>query len=123
MSYTTRKEAMGDSVSDLLKCGKSVIGGAVDPYLPEVFCRVSQLQALTTDRTMLQAMFGKKPTSPVTPCVSTPFGQKGVGVERVIRPLRGLVYVEQHPAAVWAGIAVLFGVPMLVGYMIGRKTR
>lgn len=123
MSYTTRKEAMGDSISDLLKCGKSIVGGAGDPYLPEVLCRVSQLQALTVNRTPLQALFGKKPTAAVPPCVSTPLGQKGVGVEKAIQPLRALVYVERHPAAAWAGIAVLFGVPMLVGYMIGRKTR
>ena len=131
MSYTTRKsghaESMGDSLSDLIKCAGSAvgtaIGGATDPYLPEVFCRITQLKALTTGRTPLQAMFGKKPTVPVPACATTPSGKGGIGLERAIKPLRALVYVNKHPTTVWLGLTALLGVPLLVGYMIGRKAR
>jgi hypothetical protein len=131
MSYTTHKiryaEPMGDALSDLMKCGKglvgTVLGGAVDPYLPEAICRVSQLQALSKGRTPLQALFGKKPTVAVPTCANTPPGQKGMGLEKAIKPLRALVYVNQHPTVMWAGLTALLVVPMLVGYMIGRKTR
>ena len=132
MSYTTRKTggvqvAMGDSFSDLLRCSKSAIGtaigGATDPYLPEVLCRISQLQALAQDRSPLQALLGKKPTVPVPACVRTPPGQKGIGLERATRPLRGLVYVNQHPVTAWLGLTAILGVPLLVGYMLGKRSR
>jgi hypothetical protein len=128
MSYTTRKGGyaeMGDALSDLMKCGKgvvgTVIGGAVDPYLPEAFCRVSQLQALSAGRTPLQALFGKKPTVAVPSCAQTPPGQKGMGLERAIKPLRAIVYLNKHPATVWLGLTALLAVPLLAGYMIGRR--
>ncbi len=129
MSYTSRKyryaTPMGDTLSDLMKCGASavgtVLGGAADPYLPEALCRIAQLQALSKDRTPLQAMFGKKPTVPVPTCVTTPSGKGGIGMEKAIKPLRALVYVHQHPATVWIGLVALFGVPMAIGYMLGRS--
>jgi hypothetical protein len=125
MSYATRKEAMGDSISDLIKCASSavgtLVGGAADPYLPEVFCRITQLKALTSERTPLQAMFGKKPTMTVPVCVSTPLGKRGIGVERAIKPLRAIVYLNKHPATVWLGLTALLAVPLLAGYMIGRR--
>lgn len=129
MSYTSRKSRyatpMGDSLSDLIKCGTSAIGtaigGATDPYLPEALCRIAQLQALSKDRTPMQALFGKKPTVPVPVCGKTPPGKGGIGMEKAIKPLRALVYVNQHPATVWVGLVALFGVPMAIGYMLGRS--
>ena len=132
MSYEPRKTgtahaALGDAFSDLLACGKSAVGtavgGAVDPYLPEVICRISQLQALSKGRTPLQAMLGKKPTVAVPVCARTPAGKPGIGLERAVKPLRALVYVNQHPIAAWAGLTAIIGVPMLVGYMIGKRSR
>ena len=129
MSYSRRKIgtqlAMGDSFSDLLACGKSMvgtaIGGTVDPYLPEVICRISQLQALSKGRTPLQAMFGKKPTVPVPSCTPTPAGKGGIGLERAARPLRALVYANRHPTIVWLGLTALLGVPLLAGYWLGKR--
>lgn len=131
MSYTGRKSRyatpMGDAISDIIKCGQTAIGtaigGATDPYLPEAICRVGQLQALGKGRTPLQALFGKKPTVPVPTCVVMPPGKPGIGVESALKPLRALVYVNRHPSTVWLGVAVLFGVPLAVGYMIGRRSR
>ena len=56
-------EDMGSiDLGNLLKCGATVAGvagGAVaDPYLPEVACRLSPLQALTTGRTPAQILTG-----------------------------------------------------------------
>jgi hypothetical protein len=126
MSYT-RREGMGDALSDLLKCGQSaigvVVGGATDPYLPEVICRISQLQALGKGRTPIQAMFGKKPTMTVPTCSSVPSGRPGIGLERAVKPLRALVYVNRHPTAAWLGLTAILGIPLVVGYMIGKKAR
>lgn len=117
--------ALGDSITDLVKCAQSAvgtaIGGATDPYMPEVVCRISQLQALSKDRTPLQAMFGKKPTVAVPVCAQTPPGRGGIGLEQAVKPLRGLVYVHRHPITVWAGLTAVLGVPLLVGYMLGKK--
>ncbi len=131
MTYTTRKsryaEPMGDSLSDLIKCGQSAIGaaigGATDPYLPEVMCRIAQLQALGKGRTPLQTLFGKKPTVAVPACAAVAPGRGGIGLEKAVKPLRSLVYVNQHPVAVWLGLTALLGVPVLLGYMIGKGSR
>lgn len=132
MAYEKRNSdgaqvAMGDALSDLIACGRSAVGtaaaGATDPYLPEILCRISQLQALSKNRTPLQALFGKKPTVPVPTCPSTPAGKGGIGLERAVKPLRVAVYVNQHPIAAWLGIAAILGVPMLAGYMIGKRSR
>lgn len=131
MGYTRRNPRyampMGDALTDLIKCGQSAvgaaIGGATDPYLPEVMCRIAQLQALGKDRTPLQAMFGKKPTVAVPACVSTPPGKGGIGLEKAVKPLRAIVYVNKHPMAVWLGLTALLGVPMLIGYAIGKKAK
>lgn len=132
MSYEKRKTgdaqvAMGDALSDLIACGKSAIGvaagGAADPYLPEVMCRLSQLQALSKNRTPLQALFGKKPTVPVPACPKTPAGKGGIGLERAVKPLRAAVFVNQHPITAWLAVAAILGVPMFAGYMIGKRSR
>jgi hypothetical protein len=134
MSYTTRKTEDGtaiplggDPLSDLIKCSKTaigtVIGGATDPYFAEVLCRISQLQALSKDRTPVQALFGKKPTVAIPQCVSVPPGQKGMGIEVAIKPMRAVVYVHQHPITVWLGLTALLGTPILIGYMIGRRSK
>lgn len=126
MSYT-RSTGLGDAFSDLLKCGSGVVGtiagGAVDPYLPEAICRLSQLQALNTGRTPVQALLGKRPTVPVPACKTTPPAQKSIGVGRVVKPLRALVYVNKHPTAVWLGVTAVLGIPMLMGYFIGKAAR
>lgn len=124
MSYQDLGNA---TLNNLLKCGATitgVAGGAVaDPYLPEVACRLSQLQALTTGRTPAQILTGKKATVPVPVCKEIPLGRKGIGVEKAIRPLRAAVYVGQNPSVVWLGAAAIVGVPLLLGYMLGRRSR
>ena len=124
MSY---EDMGGIDLGNLLKCGATVAGvagGAVaDPYLPEVACRLSPLQALTTGRTPAQILTGKKTTVPVPACKATPLGQKGIGVEQAIRPLRAAVYVGRNPSVVWLGAAAIVGVPLLLGYMLGKRSR
>jgi hypothetical protein len=119
MSYTTRKtEALGDTW-DTVKSMSS----AVDPYLPEAFCRIDQMRALKTDRTPLQAMFGKKPTVPVPTCSTTPPGKKGIGVERAMKPLRAGVFVYRSPIVVWLGLTAVLMVPFIAGYAVGKKRK
>jgi hypothetical protein len=128
MTYTTRKPstgtvaALGSTFDDVMSTVKQM-GGAIDSYLPEALCRVDQLRALRKDRSPVQALFGKKPTVPVPVCYKTPPGQKGVGVVSAMKPLRGSVYIYEHPTLVWVGLTAVFAVPFLAGFLVGRKTK
>lgn len=126
MSYTRKngdvQVALGGALDTVMSAVKSV-SGSVDPYLPEAFCRVDQIRALRQDRTALQAMFGKRPTVPVPVCVKMPPNMKGVGVEKAIRPLRAVVYLEQHPGMVWLGLTAALAIPFFAGYTVGRMKK
>lgn len=131
MTYAIRRYgtrvALGGPLDDLAKCGKGIVGtavgGATDPYLPEVICRIGEIQALTTGRTPLQTLFGKKPTVAVVPCKPAPPGKGGIGLEHAVKPLRAIVYLQRNPIAVWLGITAVLAVPMTLGFILGRKSR
>lgn len=120
MGYTTTKRprpsAMGDiassignALSQLSGAVSAVAGVASDPYGQELACRVRQVVALETSTT-------------VPACASVPLATKSpAGLRRPIIGLRGYVYAEQHPWAYPVGIATIVGVPLLIGYMLGRK--
>ncbi len=122
MSYSKRNTqpsvALGDTWSTI-----KAMSSAVDPYLPEAFCRIDQIRALKKDRTPLQALFGKKPTTSIPNCAVTPEGRGGIGVDKAIRPLRAGVYVYRKPITVWLGLTAVLTVPFLIGYAVGRKRR
>ena len=106
---------MGDAWDDV----KS-LSSAIDPYLPEVLCRIDQLRALRSGRSVLDVMMFQPPTGPVPACVTTPPGiTGGIGVVRAINPLRAGVWAYMNPGGVWLGIAVVLGVPFLIGYSMG----
>lgn len=127
MSYEPRQTLGSAALDNMIKCGSGIVGTAVggvaDPYLPEVLCRVQQLQAMTKGRTPLQILTGKKPVAPIPPCKEIPLGRKSIGVDKAIKPLRTVVYVGQNPHVVWLGAAAIVGVPLLLGYMLGRGSR
>ena len=112
------RAAMGDTWDTV----KSLSAG-IDPYLPEALCRVDQIRALRKDRSPLEAMLGKGPTVPVPSCYEVAPGQSGIGVEKALKPLRAGVYVYEHPIVVWLGATAVLAVPMLIGYMLGRRTK
>lgn len=122
MSYTARKTGPQVALGDTWDTVKSM-SSAVDPYLPEAFCRIDQIRALKKDRTPLQAMFGKKPTVPVPSCSSMPPNRGGIGVEKAIKPLRMASYVYAHPVAVWLGLTAVLMVPFVAGYALGRSKK
>ena len=79
-----------------------------DPYLPEVLCRVDQLAQIEAGARVL------------TPCVQMPPGRVGgIGLRKVVQPLRAYVYAEQHPWIYPVAIGALVGIPFLLGYLAG----
>lgn len=90
----------------------STIGTAVDvasdPYLAEVVCRIGQLKHIDHGE-------------PVTPCEVTPEGVAGgVGLRNVAPALRAYVYAQQNKWVYPLAVAALVGLPLWVGYELGR---
>lgn len=82
---------------------------ATDPYLPEVICRAKQLVAIEDG-------------VPVPPCQSLPGGMRGgIGFRKVMVPLRAYVRAERTPILYPVAFAVAVGVPLLIGYAIGKR--
>lgn len=106
---------MGDfssaAIGALAQAGGALGTGAKviqDPYLPEVLCRVNQLAEIEA---------GTK----VTPCPAMAPGRAGgIGLRKVVAPLRAYVYAEQHPWVYPLGIAAVIGIPFLIGYLAGE---
>jgi hypothetical protein len=84
---------------------------SLDPYLPETICRVGQLAAVENRR-------------PVPPCNTTAPGLPGgIGLRNAMVPLRGYVYLQQHKWAYPLVVAAAVGLPMYIGYLLGKGSR
>jgi hypothetical protein len=115
MSYHRKPRSLGALGTDLAALTKNVIEGVStavdvtsDPYLPEAICRAQQLVAIENKR-------------PVPVCTTTRDGLVGgIGLRRVMPVVRGFVYAEQHPWTYPVAGAVVIGIPVLIGYLIGK---
>jgi hypothetical protein len=101
-------QPMGDALSSIIGDLGVAASVATDPYFPEVICRIGQVQAVRANK-------------PKPPCSRTPLGLPGgVGLGKLILPLRGFVYAEQYPILYPLAAFVLIGIPFLIGYQWGR---
>jgi hypothetical protein len=82
---------------------------ASDPYLPEIVCQMQQLQQIEAGGAVIECV----PTAPDLP--------GGIGLRKAVGPMRAYVYAEQNKWVYPLAVLALFGLPMLVGYEIGRK--
>lgn len=99
--------ALGD-ISSLFNAVGIAADVTADPYLPETVCRVGQMRALNRGQ-----------AAPA--CATTADGLPGgVGLSKLIKPLRGYVYSLEHKWVAPAVIAGVIGVPMLIGYLLGK---
>ncbi len=114
MSYYRKNQRskappLGDVTSALqaVATGVDVVN---DPYFNETVCRVRQLRAIER---------GEK----LTVCTITPPNLGGgVGLRKVMPALRAYVAAEQRrPWSYVVGAGVVLGIPMLLGYALGRK--
>lgn len=106
---------MGDFASTAMSA-LSQAGGALgtgakvisDPYLPEVLCHVDQLASIEAG-------------APIAACPIMPPGRAGgIGLRKVVVPLRAYVYAEQHPWVYPVAIGAAIGIPFLLGYLAGK---
>lgn len=97
--------------STVVAAGSAALNVAADPYLPEVICRVQQLSQIENGKAVQE-------------CKKMPLNlQGGIGLRKAMVPLRGYVFAEQHPWAYAVAAIGLVGLPILIGYQIGKHTR
>lgn len=117
MSYHLKRygEQRGVGLGGLEDIIKSAAGGVVaaldvasDPYLPEAVCRIAQLKQIEAG-------------TAAGNCPTTPQGLPGgVGLRNAVTPLRAYVYAQQHKWVYPAALAALVGLPLLIGYQLGK---
>ena len=103
-----------------VKTGGSAVATAVttvsqllsDPALPEVACRVGQLYAIEN----------KKPVPPC-PNLARSSNVGGVGLRKAVPILRALVFAEQNPWVKPVAVGAVLGLPLLLGYILGKRSR
>lgn len=109
MSYLNREGLSG--VSDYLNKAVSALDSAKvildDPALPEVTSLILKLNKLEQKKPKMGG-----PPVPVT---------KGIGLHRVVKPLRLYVKTREQPVLGYVIIAAAVGIPFMLGYLIGKR--
>ena len=109
MSYHSRNGLGG--VEDRLGLAAGVAASALtNPYVPEILCRVRQIEAANA-----------KPPKAIVPCPTTPAVFDSLGLRKFMPIARAYVYAEQRPWAYPVMAALVVGVPFLLGYLAGRS--
>lgn len=99
--------AMGDLASIL----GAAEGIADDPYLPEMVCMINQLKQINNNL-------------PVAVCTPTADGLPGgVGIGSIIAPMRAFVYAQQNKWVYGVAALALIGLPMWLGYELGKESK
>ena len=106
--YRRSRPALGD-LSSILNVVGTGVDVAQDPYLPELACRLEQLHSIN---------LGQRPGA----CTTTaPNLGGGVGLRKLMPAVRAYVYAEANPWAWVVGAAAVIGLPMAIGYAMGRS--
>lgn len=97
---------LASTIESALGTGASI---AEDPYLPEVLCHINQLQQINSG--------GQAGT-----CADTADNLPGgVGLINAVKPMRAYVWLQSNSPWGYIGLAAaLIGLPMLIGYEIGK---
>lgn len=114
MSYTRkfrvtkRRKPLLGALGDLASTLTTALDVASDPYLPEIVCRVGQLKNIDHGEV-------------VQTCLETPDDiAGGVGLRNAIYPLRAYVYAQQNKWVYPLAVAAILGIPMWIGYELGK---
>lgn len=102
--------ALGSTASDIANKAAQVIG---DPALPQVLSLVKQLYDLETSRP------GGAPSTSSGPVNY----RAGVGLSAAIAPLKVVLYVRKNPWVVPAAVAGVLGLPLMLGFSLGRASK
>lgn len=103
--YRRSRQAMGDLASTIT----TVLDVASDAALPEVVCRIQQLQAIDRGQQI-----------DLSTCAETPAGVGAPWAQRALPALRGYVYAQQNKWVYPVAALALIGIPMWIGYELGK---
>jgi hypothetical protein len=113
MSYVNNRRrrqarrALGDAISEYVTKGATALTTAKmildDPALPQVATLITEMHNL----------------EPKTGAGGAP--APGIGLNKLVKPLRAYVYTRRHSWALPVAIAAAFSVPFLLGYGVGRR--
>ena len=102
---------LGGTASDVANKVAMLAG---DPALPTVVDLVKQLYALEASR----------PGGPPAPKPTGPVNYKaGIGLSAAVGPLKAILYVRKNPWVVPAAVAGILGLPLLLGFTLGRASK
>jgi len=104
-THLAPRAGLGDVVSAIT----TAVDVTKDPYFGETICRVRQLSAIE-----------KRIAVPGCNTTAPNLGG-GVGLRKLMPPLRAYVYAERHKWAYVAAGAGVLGLPLLLGYVLGRS--
>lgn len=97
------------SLGDIFGTITTALDVANDPYMPEVVCRINQLRAVEHGES-------------VTECVSLAPGLAGgVGLRSAMPAFRAYVYAQRNPWVYPLLMAAVVGLPLYLGYELGRQ--
>lgn len=102
-----RKTSLG-GIGDTISAAASVVN---DPYFNEAVCLAGQLRSVERGE-------------PVIRCATTaPNLTGGAGLRGLMPALRAYAFAQQNKWVYPVALAALIGVPMLLGYELGKKHR
>ncbi len=82
-----------------------------DPALPKITGLIIELQKIEQPR---------RTTTTTTP---TPPRVPGIGLNKLVTPLKGFVYIRRNPLAGYALLGGILSVPFPIGYLVGRRRK
>lgn len=112
--YTPTAGTLDNIVSAVNLASKGVQAATVileDPYFPKVAGLVLELHQL------------EQPKRPSAPGASVPAPKKGIGLNKVVKPLEMYVQFRRNPIAGYAIIAGVLAIPFLLGRASKRGAR
>lgn len=111
MSYKRTRQRRRLPMGDIAGTISTVADVTSDPYFAETVCHVQQLQ---------QIEHGQQ----VQVCAETPDGYVGgVGLRAAMPAMRAYVYAQRNQWVYPAAIAAILGLPLLIGYNLGKGAR
>lgn len=107
---------LGGAVSTATNVANTIAQIVGDPALGEVVSLAKQIYAVQTATPSIGTKTPPKPTGPID-------YRAGVGLKAAVPPLKAILYVSKNPWVVPASIGAIIGLPLLLGFALGRASK
>ena len=93
-----------------------------DPYFPNVVQSILELDAVSNGRPPIDPTKGQQIVNSLKGVVSPTPGSPGLGLQGASYALDVYVWAKQNPWLFPFAVAAVIGIPMLIGYKLGRPS-